>query len=435
MNFLSTEIWRIKTGTLPNGRAFLIRMLRSILFSIKGFEKNKCQLNASALTFYTLLSIVPIMAMAFGIAKGFGFEKVLHEELMARFEGQESTLQMVIDFSNRLLEQTKGEVVAGIGFLLLCWSVMSLLENIESSFNDIFGVKQHRIFARKFTDYISIILICPILILLSGSFTVFIAGYLQSFVEGWLMSNILKDFIFLFVGLTPYIVTWVLFSFIYIVMPNTRVNGKSALIAGVVAGTLYQLAQYLYITFQWGLTRYNAIYGSFAALPFFLVWLQISWIIVLFGAELSFALQNEKSCEFEPDCLKASRKLKNLAALRIVNLIIKYFVKGLPPLNEMEIASLLDMPIRLARTVTQELLNSGLLSVVKVGNNNNGLRYQPSASIEKYSIKYVLGKIDSSGSENIPIGDSPEFIELAECMNIISGDVEKSTGNKLLKDI
>ena len=297
LSFIRGDIWRMRLDDLPFGKSFLIRQLRIIILAIRGYDEDRCLLRASSLTFYTLLSIVPVAAMFFGVAKGFGFERRLQEELFNRFPGQEEVLNQVISFSNSLLEQTRGGLIAGIGMLVLFWSVLKVLGHIEMALNDIWGLKESRSWGRKFSDYLSSMLIRPNLVLMSGSATVFITTQVTQITQKVELLGVISPLISFLLKFSPYVLIWALFTILYIIMPNTKVNFKAGLLGGVVAGTFYQIAQGAYISFQIGAAKYNAIYGSFAALPLFLMWLQISWWIVLFGAELSFANQNVDTYE------------------------------------------------------------------------------------------------------------------------------------------
>ncbi|MGD2099773.1 MAG: YihY/virulence factor BrkB family protein, partial [Desulfobacterales bacterium] len=292
IDFIRVDIWRIRLADLPFGKSFLIKQLRIIILAIRGFDEDKCFVRASSLTFYTLLSVVPVVAMFFGVAKGFGFEKILEKRLYANFRGQEEIIEKVITFSSSLLQETKGGIIAGIGLAVLFWSALKVLNHIERSFNDIWEIKTGRSWGRKFSDYLAIMLISPLFIIMSGSATVFITTQVEQITQRIALLGMFSPFISFMLNFLPYILVWMLFTFLYVLMPNTKVQFKAGLVGGVVAGTLYQIAQWAYISFQIAAAKYNAIYGSFAALPLFLMWLQISWWIVLFGAELSFANQN-----------------------------------------------------------------------------------------------------------------------------------------------
>jgi membrane protein len=433
-HFIRVDIWRIRLADLPFGRSFLIRQLRMILLAFRGYDEDRCLLRASSLTFYTLLSIVPVAAMFFGVAKGFGFERRLQEELFNRFPGQEEVLNQVISFSNSLLEQTQGGLIAGIGMLVLFWAVLKVLGHIEMALNDIWGIKESRSWGRKFSDYLSIMLISPILVLMSGSVTVFITTRVAQITQKVELLGVISQLIFLLLKFTPYVLIWALFTFLYIIMPNTKVNFKAGLLGGVVAGTLYQIAQWGYISFQIGAAKYNAIYGSFAALPLFLMWLQISWWIVLFGAELSFANQNVDTYEYEPDCLRVSPGFKKLLALQIAHLLIKKFENGDRPLTDSQVSAQLEMPIRLVHDILFDLVESGLVSEIKTPADKE-FAYQPARDINNLTIQYVLEALDQKGTDNIPVARTEDYQALSDALQNFSEAMEKLPANKLLKDI
>jgi membrane protein len=434
IQFVKVDIWRIRLRSLPRNKSFLIKQLRIILLALRGFDEDKCQLKAAALTFYSLLATVPILAVAFGIAAGFRLQLTLKTELLNKFPGQEEALTKVFGFADSLLENTKSYLVAGIGVLLLLWTVIKALGNIERSFNDIWGVKKPRSLARRLSDYIFMILICPLLFVVSSSVTVFIAGQIKLITERIDLLGAISPLIFAVLKLFPFAVIWVLFSFVYIFMPNTRVNLRSGILAGIAAGTIYQIVQWGYINFQIGVARNNAIYGSFAALPLFLVWLQLSWLIVLFGAEISFAHQNVDTYEFEPDCLRASNRFKKLVALRITHLLLKNFCSGEKPWTATQISHKLEIPIRLVRQILFELADARIVSET-VGESERAVAYQPAQCPEKYTVGYVVDALDERGSADIPVAESGELEKLSECLNTFGETIEKSPANVSLMDI
>lgn len=433
IRFITVEIWRIQLKKLSRTRSFLIKQFRIILLVIRGFNEDKCQLRASALTFYSLLSIVPVAAMAFGIAKGFGFEKLLERQLIDKFPGQTEIIAQVITFSKSLLENTKGGMIAGIGVAILFWTVIKVLGNIEKSFNDIWGVKKARNFGRKFSDYLSIMLICPILFIMASSITVVIASHTELIVNKIDILGTVAPVIYLALKVMPYCVIWILFSFIYVFMPNTKVNVKSGIIAGVIAGTAYQLVQWAYITFQIGASKYNAIYGSFAALPLFLVWLQVSWLVVFFGAEISFAHQNVDTYEFEPDSMRVSQSLKKLLTLNLMHLLVKNFSRGERPRSAVEISTELEIPTRLVRDILFNLTEAGLVTEVK--ENGKTAAYQPGLDVNLLTVKYITDALERKGNDDIPVRKTASLDRIAKSIKALGELIEKSPENLLLKNI
>jgi len=434
VDFVRTDVWRIPLGKMPRRKSFFIRQLRIILLAFRGFDENKCQLRASALTFYTLLSVVPVVAMAFGVAKGFGFEKLLEAQLMERLPGQEEVVGRIITFAQTLLDNTRGGMIAGIGVAVLFWAGIKVLGNIERSFNDIWGIEKDRPLGRKFADYLSVMLVCPVLVIVASSLTVFITTQVTLITERVALLGVLSGIISLSLKLLPYAVIWILFSFVYVFMPNTKVTLRSGILAGIVAGTIYQAVQWIYITFQVGMAKYNAIYGSFAALPLFLVWLQLSWLIILFGAEICFAHQNVETYEFEPDCLRVSRGFRTLLSLQITHLLVRNFREGLEPATATGLSRALDIPVRLVHQILDDLVKSGILSETRAQEDKE-TAYQPGRSTENLTIACVIDALARQGTDRIPVARTPELAALAGSLESFRETVEQSPANKLLREL
>jgi membrane protein len=246
--------------------------------------------------------------------------------------------------------------------------------------------------------------------------------------------NHFEDMVAFGLRFIPYTLVWLLFTFMYIVMPNTKVDIRSAIFAGIIAGTCFQLVEWGYINFQIGVGRYNAIYGSFAALPLFLIWLQVSWLVVLFGAEISFAHQNVDRYELEIDASQVTFEKKQLLTILVAHLFVKRFSQGEPAYTTREVADELEIPIRVVRQVIFELIEIGVISEIKT-EDPKIVSYQPARSIEVLSIKYIIDKLNTQGVDEIPEGNSPIVKEIKHSLEEFKGLIGKSTANKLLKDL
>jgi len=434
MNFLSRGVWNMRLKDLSGHRYFLIRQLRIYLLAVKGFYEDKCQLRASALTFYSLLSVVPVLAMGFGIAKGFGLDKILEKELKSNLSGQQEVLQFLIEFANKMLENTKGSIVAGLGFVILFWSVIKVLSNIEESFNDVWRIKKSRTWGRKFSDYTAVMIFAPILLIGSSAGTVFIKTMIQEVTQGSTLMETVGPFLTFVINLAPYFLVWILFTLLYTFMPNTHVKFKSGLIAGIIAGTIYQIFQVLYIEFQGMVTTYNAIYGSFAALPLFLMWLQLSWLVVLFGAEISFAEQNVENYEYEAETTEISYDYKRLLSLYVLHQIVDNFKQDKVPLHSQEISHRLEMPIRLVREILFNLDNAGLISELTTEKDKQ-MAYQPAFDINHMSVNKVIDALENSGSDKIPVLETEEYADLKLIIEEYRKSFSVDGREILLKDI
>jgi membrane protein len=411
--------------------SFIIRQIKTILITLKGFKEANIQLRASALTLYTVMSIVPVLAMIFGIAKGFGFDAYLKEVITEHLGEQKEILDTVLQFVDHYLGKINGGYITGVGFIILIWSVMQVMGNIESSFNNIWCVKKSRMLTRKFTDYISLLLVVPVFIIIASSVNVAqVEGVSKSIPFLSYLHPVLKGL----VQILSFTLIWFVFTLIYIVIPNTNVKFKPALTAGIIAGTIFQILQWAYVNFQSYLSGYGAVYGTFAAIPLFLLWLETSWLIVLLGVEISYANQNADSYEHESDQLTLSNYNRKIMDLLVMTRITKNFVKGEPALNAVQIANQMDIPLRLIRETIDDLVNADLLSEI-ITEDVKEVAYQPSIDPNRITVNFLLGALDRKGNK-------PFFTKEPEELNALTGLVEsfythfmESPDNKLLKDI
>lgn len=394
---------------LKRGR-FWVKWTRIWAIAVREFVKDNCSVKASALTFVTLVSIVPVLAFAFSIGKGLGFHEHLKEFLMSKimsglgFKGETGAQQVVIVVEKifEYVDRTNFQTLGAIGTIMLIYLVIRLLSYIESTFNDIWGVAVPRSIIRKFTDYISIIVVFPLFVLLAATGTAMLTshkfiGLLENLGTAGVGIKILLRY-------SPYLFLWVAFFAIYMVMPNTRVQFSSALIGGIIAGTSWQVAQWAYFHFQVSISRYNAIYSTFAALPIFLIWLQLSWMVLLFGAEIAFAHQMVDKYRFGERDKIAGQRTAEVLALSVVSMIARNFLQGNKPLGLKDISEALGVSPALLSPVIMKLCQKNILC-------------------------------ESSGSGNFYLlTRSPDKINTVEVLRAVTGDVELDL-NRISSDV
>jgi len=431
---LNKIIWHTPLSEISKGKTFIVRQLRIVVLAARGFSNDKVQLRASALTFYSLLSIIPVAAIAFAIAKGFGLDQNLEQLITDKFQANQELLKEVLKIARNALEETRGGYIAGVGMIILFWSVISLLEHIESSFNHIWQIRSSRPWYRKTTDYLTIMLISPVFIVLAGSITVFVSTQLTDFITNAAILNFFKPIITFLIKLAPYILSWIALTILFIIMPNAKVKFVPALISGIISGTILQFLFWLYIDLQFGISKLNAIYGSFAAVPLFIIWLQSSWIIILLGAELSFAYQNISRYEFESEALNISNYQKRALVLMIMHLIIRNFSKGDKPVSAEYIASTLKIPVRLARDILQDLSNVNLVSIIHENEHVERL-YQPALDINRLTVSYVFSLLDKKGVGQIMVRKNKEYDKVISILEKFNKLIAKSDSNILIKDL
>ncbi len=433
IHFFNQTIRQTRRDERPVIQWLLIRLVRTLILSVQGFVGHLNMLRASALTFYTLMSLVPVAAMAFGIAKGFGFEHRLQQELLEDFAAQQEVVEQVIGFAQNMLDNTKGGMIAGIGVIVLFWAVIRLLSNIENAFNYIWGVRS-RTLIRKLSDYLTIMLICPVLMIMSSSVTVFITSQVSAISSRYELLEMFGPVIYTGLTFLPYTLIWLLFTFIYIIMPNTKVRIQGALLAGVLAGSAYQIVQASYIHFQIFVAKYNAIYGSFTALPLFLMWLQISWFIVLFGAEISHASQNSKYAAHTGEGEEMSISQIQFLALAVCHHVVRLFHQNRPAQNIKEIADELLLSPILVDKLSNLLVKANILIRVDT-NAKNEKALQPARDIGDLKVSTVIAALEDVGSSKHLISHFPEEGVLLEMFSAFRSELDQSDTNRLVKNI
>lgn len=375
--------WRISTFATD----LLLKTVAIIVVSMDRFVKDACSISASALTFYSTLAFIPVTALVLAIAKGFGAAKALEDWIKGQTFTNPEVVEWMMNIANKALENTQGGIVTGLGIVLLLWSVIRMLGSTELAMNRIWGVKKGRSVTKKFTDYMSILFIAPILIVLICSMNVFMMSNLQEVaMEEGLLSYASVALITL-LKFIPYVLVWLLFIFLYMFMPTTPVKFKYAFIAGIIAGTVFQVVQWFYIRFQIGVSSYNAIYGGLAALPLLLVWLQLSWSIVLWGTELCYIMRNRHFL-YRNAMNADNRWVDNVeVALRVLRFISAEYMQnsGGPTLGA--ICKKLRMSSSKMRMVLEELVEKKILVEVKA---DDDVSYYPAHDLHDLSLADVI---------------------------------------------
>ena len=431
LQFITVDIWRVTESEVTKRKFSLYNIIKTIYVTIKQFVDDRIAAKASALTYSTLLAIVPMLAILFAIARGFGFDKLMETQLFANFGGQTETTEAILTFVDSYLEHAKGGIFIGVGLAMLLWTVLNLINNIEVTFNHIWQVKKARNMYRKITDYFSMFLLMPILIVFSSGVTLFMSTVFAK-MEDYILLGSLSKFL---IKLIPFAITWLMFTGLYVFMPNTNVRFKHALPAGILAGTIYQFFQFFYISGQIWVSKYNAIYGSFAALPLFLLWLQTSWTICLFGVQLTYTSQNIRFFSFDRDTRNVSRRYRDFISLLIISLICKRFEQQDKPYTADEISSKHRIPIRLVNRTLSELQEIKMIHEVLTGEKEPEIGYQPSIDLSQLSVGLLLERIDQFGSEDFKIDKEKEFGSEWEVLLSAREKYLNSASEILVKDL
>ena len=434
INFFQEDIWQLKWNHLPVWKRILLRQLRMLVTVVHEFRRDDVYLRASALTFYSLLSIVPVFALAFGIAKGFGLEATLKKQVIETATGQEVVLNQILKFASLMVENTQGGLVAGVGLVFLFWTVMKLLSNIELAFNSIWGIKKSRTLTRKLSDYLSIMLITPILFIISGSLSIFISKYLATLVDQDTSLSMIGPTLLSLMKISPYVLIWLAFTLIYIVMPNQNVKFKSSFVAGVIAGSGYIFLQFIFIKFQVGVASANAVYGSFAALPLFLIWLNISWLVILIGAEISYAHQNVDKYYLQNNVAKISAQMQRKVSLLITHYFVQQFINEGKPQSVIQVSEALHIPIPITELSMKRLQEAHILSEIQSDEDDENY-YQPAQDPDRLTVSYIIQQLDKLGEHKLHLIDTDATKKVADILSTFDIAVETNDENQSLKGI
>ncbi|MDR1886724.1 MAG: YihY/virulence factor BrkB family protein [Prevotellaceae bacterium] len=395
--FVTHDIWHLNIGVLSKRKAFWVKQLKVLLITFREFNNGKVNLQASSLSFYLLMSIVPIVAIVFAVSSGFGIEEYLREWLTETFPDQTEVVNKLLLYAESAIKNARGGWITGVGIGVLLWSSLSMFIRIEEALNSIWQAKRNRSWARRLSDYLSVMLIAPLLLILSNSITVTFRFYLDSVIEQSPFLGTIKPLIF---NLLPIILVWIIFTLLYVVMPNVKVRFFPALITAILAGTVFYCVEQIYIYSQVSISKYNAIYGSLAAIPLFLFCAKLGWQIVLFGAELAFAYQNIDSYEFE---LTEQENMSHLnftiLSVYVLKSITDVFKLGEPPKPASRLSEELGLSIRSLNLIIKALIKCGLILEVNTVHKDDA--YVPSMDINKITMKLVLKKLENLGGNII----------------------------------
>lgn len=487
IHFLTYDIWRLNPDTLSNKRNVFNNILKVIMLSVRGVQEQNLGASSRSLTYRTFLSLVPLLAVLFAIARGFGFENILESQIFDYFDNntistkvvenvaqssitidsignapesfsngneiangeiqqaqnrdavtpyspnsEAFSLKTLVKFINNSLEHAKGGVFIGVGIILLLYTIVLLFSEIENSFNRIWGVVKGRSFQRRIIDYFALILLLPIFIVVNYSLSALIQASIGPFDK---ISRILSPFVTQFLNILPFLVMIIVLTLLYRLMPNTKVKWVSALIGGVVAGIAFQAFQMIYLEGQLWISKYNAIYGAFAAIPLLLLWTQMSWFIVLIGAELSFSAQNVRQFSFDKETKNISRRYRDFFTIMIASVISKRFAESLPPLTSDEISMKCKIPIKLTNDIVEELNKLDIISPTPTPEDDRVMAYQPAFDINLLTVSKLMEQIDKEGSEDFLVDVEGQFSPHWNALLKTRNCIYESSADLLLKDL
>ena len=393
--FIQYDLWRQShMGVHAPKKRLLYRFLQTIILVARGFKDQVLVVRANSLSFALLFAFIPMMALVFAIARGFGFEEILKDKVSAGFLAEANIAPMLLEWVERYLETAREGLFLGIGLIVLIWAVHAFFNMLEKSFNSIWNVKKTRSFGRRMTNYVMTLLLVPVLVVVTSGISIFLnstevlAPVLQAIEP-------IRKFMLRFI---PFVATSAVFTWIFIAIPNTKVKFSSAIIPGIVMGFLYQVVQALSMFLVVLLTRMSIVYGAFSAIPLVLIWLNITCWLLLVGAELSFAIQNNEHFAYERDIETMSRRYKDCMTLYLLSVIIKRFEQGNTPETIQQMAKKYHLPIRLVGQLLARLEDINIIRRVYIDNEEDQA-FVPALDTSLISVEMVIGRISTQGTE------------------------------------
>lgn len=382
-SFVSEDVWKCKSNNV------FIHIIKTLNLSVRCFLNEQLQQRAAALTFHSMLSVVPALVVLIAISRGFGFYTALENLLYDSIPAQRSALQYAFTFVDAYMEQMHNGIFVGIGLILLLWALITLLSNIENTFNDLWNVPNRKL-ARRITDYMAVFILIPILLIASSGMSLFVNTLLDKLPYFSSLGQYIMQF-------SSYVLAWLLFAATYKLLPNTKVKIKHALVSGIICGTAFNLFQWLYLSGQIWVSKYNAIYGSFAFLPLLMLWMQLSWLICLIGVVLSYSSQNVFNFEFEKDIKHISRNYYENVLAVIMAIILKRRNEGKEPLSCYDLSQHYQLPMPLVTRAVNDLMAVDLIAPTPIGND---FAYIATVDSNILTVGYMMRKIDNYGHQD-----------------------------------
>lgn len=410
-------------------RSIFYKSIRIFYFSCKSFQENELNLKSSLLTFYTLVSLVPILTIIFSIAKGFGFDEFLQKQILQTFSEQKDVITTALKFSYAIIDHIKSQAIVGIGIFFLFFGVFGLFENIESSLNTIWHVKKKRGFLRRFINYVMAVVFFPVIFIFSTSITIFLNDEITKTAQNYEFVSSISHYAIWLLKFTPYVLMCALFSYIYLFTPNAKLFVKPRILAGIIAGTIFQLWQILYIDFQVYISSYSIIYGSFAALPLFVIWMQVNFVILLLGAEIAANLEGDRFFQKSQDKDRFKTVNQMQLSLIILHEIAQRFLQGLKPVSIQYISHHLGVSSLEAREVLNLLERIGFIA--EIGYSE---RYQLIVNPEIYTLQSVSELLEKGMLKKILVRETDAFQAVENSFSQFNHMVQESKENLNLKD-
>jgi len=390
---IRAAIWAADLRAAPLWRRALLFSVRVVLVVLRDLFHGQLTLRAMGLVYTTLLSLVPLLALSFSVLKAFGVHNQLEPTLQQLFLPLGAQAEVAVRTVLGFIENLNVGVLGAVGLAFLLYTAVSLVHKTEESINYIWHVRHPRSFGERFSSYVTVLLVGPVLVFTAIGLTATVTGSAQ--VQQLLAVEPLGRLFALATGLLPYVLVIAAFTFAYMFLPSTRVRFGAALVGGIVGGVLWQSAGWAFAGFVSGSTQYEAIYASFAVLAFFLVWLYVSWLILLLGASVSFYLQNRQYVVLAGGEPRLSNRMRERVGLLLMSLIAARHVRGQAPWTREDLVQALGVPAHAVDVVLDALCEGGILTEVA----SPPCAYLPARDLAAVTAQQVMEALRSAGED------------------------------------
>ncbi|MDE6291176.1 MAG: YihY/virulence factor BrkB family protein [Muribaculaceae bacterium] len=408
-----------------------VRLIKTINLTVQAFLNRDLQIKSMAITYQTVFAMVPALALLLAISKGFGFQEIVEKELYTYFPSQSKALSTALGFVDSYLAEASSGILVGVGIIVLLWTLISLLSNIEDAFNNIWDIKTGRNTIQKIKDYIAIFLLIPVLMILSSGISIFMSSTVLAAVPFAFMTPMVNAFM----ELIPLVLTWGAFTLCFWLIPNTKVEFKFAAISGAFCAVAFDVLQLLFLNGQIYVSKYNAIYGSFAFLPLMLIWLQLSWLLLLSGCGLTYSMQNVFSYNFFGNLTNVAESYFRKVLLVVTAVVYRRFHIGLSAPTRNTLSMTYGLPIRMVSSIADRLQRAGLIQKNESRDGKDDPGLIPTTDTDRVMVKDVVARVESAGMKDFIPEFNTTYRQALDELNEISEKMYEAAGDKLIRDL
>ncbi len=423
--YCSNGVWSDQRKTLK------VNIIKTLNLTVQAFLNRDLQIKSMAITYQTVFAMVPALALLLAISRGFGFQEMVEKELFTYFPSQTKALSAALGFVDSYLAEASSGVLVGVGLVVLLYTLISLLSTIEDTFNNIWDIKRDRTIEQKVKDYIAIFLLIPILMILSSGITFFMSTTVVAVVP----FKFLTPMVNALMELAPFVLTWLAFALCFWLIPNTKVKFKYAAISGGLCALAFEVIQWLLMSGQIYVSKYNAIYGSFAFLPILLIWMQLSWLLLLSGCGLTYAMQNIFSYNFLGNIQNISISYYIKVLLVVTGVIYRRFHNGETAPTRNSLSLDYGLPIRMVSSIAERLQKSGLVQVTGISADKEDPGLVPTTDTDKVTVEETLSRVLEEGMKDFIPEFRNTYAGALTQINDIFTKMYDASGSMLIRDL